>query len=441
MTGNGGRQAPRACPQRPEARLFRSFKWLYPGLGIKRWILVIFFGAVLFSAGAASLIFGMLASESERSRDAYSLAALLFALGALALAMGVYRLMKSIGGLLSKSSQHKDLLDIAYEQRALARGPRVVALGGGTGMSGLLTGLKNHTREITAIVSVADDGGSSGRLRREFDIAPPGDIRKCLIALSEEAPLMGKLLGYRFNESDLEGHAFGNLFLTVLTRITGDFGEAVREANNILSVRGRVVPATLERVFLVATHTDGSKTTGQRLISESTSRIERVDLKPNPGRAASDILQAIEEADLIVLGPGSLYTSVSPNLLIDGIVEAIRRSKARKVYVCNVMTHEGETAGYSFKDHVDALEKHSDGRICEYVLANSGRFPRKSLVQYESQGGAPVRFDAAEYSNNGGVPPFKVVEADLVDRERMLRHEPDKLASALMDILGEASET
>lgn len=421
--------------------MLRSIRWLYPGLGIKRWILVIFFGSLLSSAGAASLIFGLLTSEPEPRANAYSLAGLLFVLGALALFMGVYRLMKSIGGLLSKSSQHKDLLDIAYEQRALAHGPRVVVLGGGTGMSNLLTGLKEKTREITAIVSVADDGGSSGRLRREFDIAPPGDIRKCLIALSEEAPLMGKLLGYRFNESELEGHAFGNLFLTVLTRITGDFGEAVREANNILSVRGKVVPATLERVFLVATHVDGTKTTGQRLISESTNRIDRVELKPNPGRAARDILEAIAEADLIVLGPGSLYTSVIPNLLLDGLPEAIRRSQAKAVYVCNVMTHEGETAGFSFKDHIDALEKHANGQILDCVLANSGRFPRKELKELEAHGDAPVRYEPADYSSNGGEPPFKLVEVDLVDRGSILRHDPHKLSSALMDILAEASET
>ncbi|MCA8939219.1 MAG: YvcK family protein, partial [Planctomycetes bacterium] len=224
------------------------------------------------------------------------------------------------------------------------RTPSIVAIGGGTGLATLLSGLKAHTDKILAVCTVADDGGSSGRLRKDFNILPPGDIRNCLVALSDSHELLGRLFQYRFEESDLKGHNFGNIFLAALTRVTGDFYTAVKEANHVLNVRGEVLPATLTKVALVAHHADGSKSTGESLIGAGTGkRIERISLKPEPEPASQEIVEKIEEADLIVLGPGSIYTSIIPNLLIKDVLPAIKRSNAIVCYVCNVMTQPGES--------------------------------------------------------------------------------------------------
>ena len=410
--------------------MFRSLKWLYPGISIKRWIALICLGIMLAMLGAGALAVKVLANDPIIEARSGQLAIAGFVLGGLTLFTGFYRLMKSLGSLLNQPGEDKNLADIAYERRYLSRGPRIVALGGGTGMSNLLSGLKAFTREITAVVSVADDGGSSGRLRKEFDILPPGDIRKCLVALSDESPRMGQLLSYRFDgTTELSGHSFGNLFLTALTNITNDFGEAVREAGRILSVRGRVIPATLDHVTLVATHEDGTKTTGQRLISESDSRIVSIELEPHPGPAPSDVLEWIGQAELIVIGPGSLYTSVLPNLLSEDVRAAIRRSDALKVYVCNVMTHEGETRGFSFRDHIDALRTHAGGELFDFALVNNGTFPAATIRRLEEQDIKPVHWNSAADADD-----FQVFEADVVNRTSELQHDPEKLARALMDL-------
>ncbi|MHC4247655.1 MAG: gluconeogenesis factor YvcK family protein [Planctomycetota bacterium] len=372
--------------------MLRALKWLYPGMRVKRWIAVIFVGVFLSNFGAALLIFGFLSRDNRGlAGRLYTYAALGFLVGGLFLLTGVYRLMKSLAELLARRGRDKDLVDVAFERRYLGLGPRVVALGGGTGMSTLLEGLKDYTAQVTAVVSVADDGGSSGRLRREFDMLPPGDIRKCLVALSDESPLLGELMQYRFSEADasgptdkaeLVGHSFGNLFLTVLWRLTGDFGEAVRQAGRILSIRGRVIPSTLDRVSLVATYQDGSAVTGQRQISENAKRIDRIQLRPKPGPASSDILEALEQADLIIIGPGSLYTSVLPNLLIEGVTEAIRRSTAAKVYVANIVSQEGETRGYDLKDHLEAVRRHTGASPFDLVLVNSSSLPPPVLKKW-----------------------------------------------------------
>jgi uncharacterized cofD-like protein len=363
------------------------------------------------------------------------MAALFFAVGGVALLTGVYRLMKSLAELLGLRGGRKNLVDIAFERRYLSMGPRVVALGGGTGMSTLLEGLKDHTAQVTAVVSVADDGGSSGRLRREFDMVPPGDIRKCLVALSDEATVLGDLMSYRFREAELSGHSFGNLFLMVLWQLTGDFGEAVKQAGRILSIRGRVIPATLDRISLVAHHEDGSTTVGQRSISESPRRIARVDLRPNPGPASRDILDAILAADLIVVGPGSLYTSVLPNLLIRGVVDAMRRSKALKVYVANVASSEGETAGYSLRDHLEAIRAHVPGGALPFdaVLVNSPVAPSSAVKAFEGTGARLVTYDAREYEGDGYAVRF--VEADVGRADDLLRHDSRKLGKALAGLL------
>lgn len=418
--------------------MFRSLKWLYPGLKIKRWIFVIYLGVLVSMLGAVFLGFALyrVPDEERLSRiflQAAGLAALAFAIGGAVLFTGVYRLLKSIGQLLQRRGEtSKTLVDIAYERRYLARGPKVVAIGGGTGMSNLLAGLKSHTADITAVISVADDGGSSGKLRKELDILPPGDIRKCLIALSDDAPLMEQLLRYRFPEEELGGHSFGNLFLTVLTRLTGDFGDAVREANRMLAVRGRVLPATLESIFLVAEHPDGTRTTGQRQISESGKPIAKVELKPNPGPAAPDILAAIAAADLVVLGPGSLYTSVIPNLLIEGIPEAIASGPGVCVYVANVASTEGETSGMGLAEHLDAISRHVPARMIDYVLINCGNPDARALAAFQSRPSRRLISDADGLAPKAGL---RYIREDVIDPVNPAWHSPPKLARALMEIV------
>ena len=310
--------------------------------------------------------------------------------------------------------------------------PRIVAFGGGTGMSVLLRGLKRFTDRTTAVVTVGDDGGSSGRLRTELDVPPPGDIRNCIIALADTEPLMEELLQYRFDESELAGHSFGNLLLVALTKITGDFKRAVQEANRILRVRGRVLPATLKKVSIVAHHADGTKTTGEVRVGKASKPVVAVELQPKPVPATTEVFEAIEEADLFVFGPGSLYTSVIPTLLVDGVVDAIRRSSAKKVYVCNIMTQPNETKGYTVSDHVMALLNHTAPDFLDYVIVNTGVPDRAVREQYMRRGQYPVRNDAAKL--NG----IKVVEADLLSAGEQAHHDPEKLASCIMEILLES---
>ncbi len=360
-------------------------------------------------------------------------AALGFLLSGFCLITGIYWLDQTdVGFGRPAFGAGKDWFNAAYERAILAEGPKIVALGGGTGLSCVLTGLKEYSRDITAIVSMADDGGSSGKLRQELGIVPPGDIRKCLIALADEEPLMSELLDFRFPDNELGGHNFGNLFLTALARIRGDFGEAVREANRILSVRGQVLPSTLDKISLVATHDDGSKTTGQAVISKTQKRIKKLELRPDPEPLAQDIVDAIEAADLIVIGPGSLYTSIIPNLLIPGMPEALAQSKAVKVFVANIMAYEGETRGYDLPDLLKALDEHANKqRIYNVVLVNDGKHGDTGLMMVKERNALPVHYDLDAYAK----APFKVAAGDVVNPAYPIRHDSKKLAQALMRIL------
>ena len=289
-----------------------------------------------------------------------------------------------------------------YHRKQLGRGPKIVAVGGGTGLSVLLSGLKEYTSNITAIVTVADDGGSSGRLRQQFDILPPGDIRNCLVALADAPTLMRDLFQFRFDKSsELAGHSFGNLFITVMTRLTGDFERAIRETSKVLALRGQVIPSTLNNVVLVAQHKNGLVTEGEDKIPKAKVPIERVSLKPAQIEATPDAIKAIEEAEIIVLGPGSLYTSIIPNLLIQGITDAIAASRAMKIYVCNVMTQPGETDGYTLSHHVKVLRQHSHQRIFDSCVVNNGVIPESVLSRYAQQGSYPVVNDRKNVENMG----------------------------------------
>ncbi|NLA58866.1 MAG: YvcK family protein [Firmicutes bacterium] len=316
----------------------------------------------------------------------------------------------------------------------MGREPAVVVIGGGTGLSTMLRGLKLKTGRITAIVTVADDGGSSGRIRSELGIPPPGDIRNTLVALANTEPLMEQLFQYRFNWGEgLEGHSFGNLFIAAMTDITGDFEEAIRTSSQVLAVRGEVLPSTLSSVTLRAEYDDGSTTTGESLIPQPGKRIRRVFLEPEHCKPLEEAITAINNADAIVLGPGSLYTSVLPNLLVPEIREAIRKSTAPKIYICNVMTQPGETDGYKASNHVEALLNHVGPGLIDYVIVNTAAVPEHLLERYRREGAVPVEPDVAEVAALGVTP----ITAEVISMTNLVRHDPEKLAEVIYRIITE----
>jgi uncharacterized cofD-like protein len=314
-------------------------------------------------------------------------------------------------------------------------------VGGGTGLSALLRGLKHYTgsdrlRQLTGVVTVTDDGGSSGRLRREFGVLPPGDIRNCLVALADDEALLARLFQYRFPNGDgLLGHSFGNLFLTALTGITGDFHQAILTAESILSVRGKICPATVQDVRLRARGASGQVYEGESAIGTSGEAIDRLELDPSAPPAFPPAVTALEKADLILLGPGSLYTSILPNLLIPGIRQAVNKSPARTVLLLNLMTQPGETDGMTGLDHLRAIERLAGRGLVDDVLVSSSEIPGQLLEHYAETGSEPVLIDRAEVEALG----IRVVEADLLAAgDAFIRHDPPKLAKAVMELLDHA---
>src|SRR5882724_64222 len=330
------------------------------------------------------------------------------------------------------------------KKKQAVRGMRVVALGGGTGLSALLRGLKEHvvrgsdqspTRErpisdLTAIVTVTDDGGSSGRLRRENRILPPGDIRNCMVALSKDETLLSRLFQYRFHAGrGLVGHNFGNLFLAALTHVTGDFAEAVRVSSKVLAIRGRIFPSTLSNVHLVAELDNGRRVHGETRITASRSRIKQLTLSPRRVRAMPKAIEAIRQADLILLGPGSLYTSILPNLLIPEIAIAIAKSKAPRVYIANLMTQPGETAGYALADHLRAIQQHTSHRVIDWVVANRKPISPDVARRYRAQGAEPVAIDLPKLQKLG----FRVILDNFLEEHGVLRHNTRRLSRLLLE--------
>jgi uncharacterized cofD-like protein len=318
---------------------------------------------------------------------------------------------------------------------------RIVALGGGTGLSTVLRGLKEYVSprkkesilrpisDLAAVVTVTDDGGSSGRLRREYRVLPPGDIRNCMVALSKDEHLLGKLFQYRFPQGGgLGGHSFGNLFLTALTNVTGDFPEAVRVCSRVLAIRGRIYPSTAENVTLEAQLADGRIVAGETNISRSRKPIHRVRLVPRRVRAVPEVLEAIREADLILIGPGSLYTSIIPNLLIDKVVGAIVGSRATCVYISNLMTQPGETQNYSVADHLRAIYDHTRKRIFDFVVVNSKPVSAALLRRYRAQGAEPVEASLAELRSMG----IRYITGDFLHHNKVLRHDQARLTRLLL---------
>jgi uncharacterized cofD-like protein len=311
--------------------------------------------------------------------------------------------------------------------------PKIVSIGGGTGLSTLLRGLKKVRARLSVIVTVTDDGGSSGRLREELHVLPPGDIRNCMIALSEDEHLMSRLFRFRFNsEGGLHNHSFGNLFLTAMAGITGDFAEAVHLTSEVLAIKGVIYPSTNSNVGLRAELEDGSWAEGETRITASRQQIRRVQLDPPDPHPLPDALEAIMAADLVTIGPGSLYTSLIPNMLVNQVINAVRASKAMKIYIQNIMTQPGETDNYSAADHVEALAKHCDGILFPNILLNNGIPSPEILKKYSAENAALVEIDHDRLRSLN----LKLVERDLLAQDRVIRHDPDRLAQAVLEMAG-----
>lgn len=416
-------------------------------MGVKRWLVLLLIGITLGALGLAFALRELYAIGFRFPAWAYYVTLQFWPRWVRALILGFFsvgliyvalkRLSRSLLSALPVGDQPGSLANLVYQQRRAQAGPRVVAIGGGHGLSTLLSGIKDHTANITAIVNVADDGGSSGRLRREFGVLPPGDIRRCIAALAEEESLMTQLFEYRFGQGEgLRGHTFGNLFITALDDITGSFDQAVKAASRVLAVRGRVIPPTLEDVTLVADLAvpvgEAARTIrGESLIGKGGHPIRRVFLDPPDPQAYPDAVKAIEEADLIVLGPGSLFTSILPVLLVEGVRTAIRRSQALCIYVCNVATEPGETDQFGVRAHLEALQAHVGTECVDLALANNNEQPADNFAPEWKGRTQIVPLDAL------GQALFPIIAADIINPHNPLRHDAEKLARELMRLLRE----
>ncbi len=398
-------------------------KWFYPRLKIKRWFLTSLLGILIVWLGA------IFTTKPYSIVNAFGFVVIF--VGIAFIVWGISETIISILSLFLPGGV-QELVNILYQRRYLERGPKVVAIGGGHGLSNLLLGLKGYTSNLTAIVTVADSGGSSGRLREEFNIVAPGDIRNCLVALADAPALMGNLFQFRFSkDSQLQGHNLGNLFLTAMVQLMdGDFEKAVKECSKVLAIRGKVVPATVSNIHLVAEYMDGSRTQGEARIPKSGAKIKRLTLTDN-ANPTEDALEAIRQAEIIVLGPGSLYTSVIPNLIIKGMAEAIAGSRAYKLYVCNVMTQRGETEGYSAADHIQAILDHANGGVMNACIVNNAVVPKNALSRYEAEDSYPVKPDTEKIHDMG----YEVVATDLLTVNDYVRHDSRKLTKALINLI------
>jgi uncharacterized cofD-like protein len=434
-------------------------RWLTPGIGIKRWLLVAFAGLLLLALAAAHVIrqatqdlepgglAGLVLDVVTFQFLPYPIRGLLVGIiGGGLFVLGSLRVIRTLMAPFRSADGDQPLVEVIYQKRFLARGPRVVAIGGGTGLSTLLRGLKEHTSNLTAVVTVADDGGSSGQLRTELGIPPVGDIRNCIAALADAEPLMSQLLQYRFpgpdasgtgdsgegtarlaDEGGLRGHAVGNLLIAALTAVEGgDFEEGVRRMNRVLAVRGQVLPVSPTPLTLHAKLHGGAVIDGQSKIADATG-IDRVWVTPDDVAASEDALAAIAEADLIVLGPGSLYTSLLPSLLLPQIRDALLASPAVRVYACNVATQRGETDGYDLADHLEALVAHTSPGIVDVVLANN-RFSARVPEAWTAE---PVRLRWPP----AGAPAPRLVLDDIVNPDNAHHHDPERLAASLYRLL------
>jgi uncharacterized cofD-like protein len=423
-------------------RLYDPLRWLIPGLGVKRWMIIILLGTTLLGVGLAVLVLEIYRTAPEtwwlpilsfislRSLSRPLRVLIFGGLGAGLVLFGIWGINRSL--LAPFRQTGKPVLDQLTDHRRKERGPRIVAIGGGHGLATLLRGLKSYSYNITAVVTVADDGGSSGKIRRTQGIPPPGDIRNCLAALSNDEALMTQLFQYRFSDTnaELDGHPFGNLFISALSEITGSFEEAVVESGKVLAVQGRVLPATLHDVRLVADmqlpHTIAEvRIEGESTIPKFPGDVHRVWLEPNNPPAFPQVIQAILAAEIVVIGPGSLFTSILPNLLVPDIAAAIQASRALKIYVCNVATQQGETEGYSVEDHITALNDHVGATIFDIVVINNN---------FEGQLQSSSDWVKTNQETESEYPVYR---SNLVDHVQPWRHDSSKLARVIIDLYQE----
>lgn len=413
-------------------------EWLKPGVKVKRWL---FFGIL----GILLIAFGFTELAIRRVYDIYYKIFYIFLniTGVLVIYISVVESMKSIIALTNKGYIHlsidsRKMENLIYEKRLLVKGPKIVVVGGGTGLSTMLRGLKYYTSNITAIVTVADDGGGSGALREDLGMLPPGDIRNCILALADTEPLMEELLQYRFTDGRLKNQSFGNLFLAAMDGVSENFEDAVQKMSSVLAVTGKVLPVTLEDMKLVAELENGNVIEGESQIPEEAikqnSRIKKLMIEPRDAKPLQDAIRAIEEADAIVLGPGSLYTSIIPNLLVKYIADSIRKSDAIKIYISNIMTQPGETHGFKASDHIKVLKKYGGRGIVDYVIANRGDIPAHIKERYLKDNSQLVELDNKEIKRLG----VEVIEASLAKIEKgYVKHDSEYLAEVLVDTIME----
>ena len=404
-----------------------------PGIKIKRWIFLGFIGMVLSVVGFIE-IFSQV-GESIAFKVLYLFLSLI---GLLIMYIALSEFIKSFIALINNEKikitiTDKNIEDLVDEKRVHVGGPKIVVIGGGTGLSTMLRGLKLYTNNITAIVTVGDDGGGSGKLRADLGMLPPGDIRNCILALADTEPIMEDLLQYRFTEGTLKGQSFGNLFLAAMDGISDNFEAAVQKMSSVLAVTGKVLPVTLDDMKLIAELENGSIVEGESIIPDEVikqkSKIKNLKIDPERAKPLMDALIAIKEADAIVMGPGSLYTSIIPNLLVEDIVDSINKSDAIKIYISNVMTQPGETDDFNVSDHIKTLMKYSGKNSIQYVIANNGVIPQEIEERYLSEGSKLVELDYDNIKDLG----VKVVETDLVKITKgYVKHDSEYLAQVLM---------
>ena len=398
---------------------------LKPGIRIKRWVILWILGISFLSIGIGYFATKIDPSSSFDFLPWHLEGVILLFAGCLIIATSIFGLYKTISILIPTLGNISDAL---YTNLSREKGPNIVVIGGGTGMSVLLKGLKQHTDNLTAIIGVADDGGSSGRLRRELGVIPPGDFRNCIVAMSDEESLLPELFQYRFTEGEgLKGHSFGNLFIVAMSHVTDSFQSALSESSKVLAVRGKITPATTANLNLSARMTNGELIAGESNITAEKGTVERLYINPPFAKAYGPSKEAILEADLVVIGPGSLYTSILPNLMVPGILDALLTTTALRIYVCNVATEVGETQNFFVEDHVNALMKHTDENILDYVIANN------NIIDI----GDRFMGDAVPVSNEI-ISTIRVAYTDLLDTNHPVRHDSNKLAEFILSISNNA---
>ena len=414
----------------------RITDWLKPGIKVKRWIAFGILGILLIAFGFTELV-------NRRVYDAYYKVFYIFLnlTGIFVIYISVTEVMKSVivlinTGYVKMSLDSKKIESLIYEKRLLVKGPKIVVIGGGTGLSTMLRGLKYYTSNITAIVTVGDNGGGSGDLREDLGMLPPGDIRNCMLALADTEPIMEDLLQYRFTEGRLKNQSFGNLFLAAMAGISENFEEAVQKMSSVLAVTGKVIPVTLDDMQLVAQLENGKKVYGESEIPEQAikqkSKIKKLMIEPEGAEPLEEALEAIKEADAVVMGPGSLYTSVISNLLVSKIRIGVRRSSALKIYVSNIMTQPGETDNFKASDHIKVLKKYGGKEIVNCVVANSGKISNSLEKKYQKEDSKLVSLDIKGIKDLG----VDLVEADLVKVENgFVKHDTEKLAQVLVNTI------